>query len=229
MAENKIYRFCPDGTVGTDLYSDDDYERHPNRGKGNYGISDRKLANKALRQASVVYQAIAQWLWESTGSKTDFDDSQSVNIVLEIIRNATHSESVEKGTRMFFVQPAAPSGWTRINDETTNDRMLHLVTKGGGGTGGKSSPVNFDVTPSHTHTFRTENNSSKHSHTVSAHSDIRASFAPPYSVMVANSSFNSQLFTSLNNDDHTHTMTTDHPTNTGVWTPRYLDVILCHT
>ncbi|RJP77999.1 MAG: hypothetical protein C4524_07375, partial [Candidatus Zixiibacteriota bacterium] len=41
---------------------------------------------------------------------------------------------IPAGTKMLFLQPAAPPGWTQ--DPAVNDRVLRLVSGAGGGTGG---------------------------------------------------------------------------------------------
>lgn len=70
------------------------------------------------------------------------------------------------GTRLPFAQAAAPTGWTQINDDTTNNRMLRVVNGDGGSIGGTHSPVINNVVPAHTHTFITGPISADHTHAV---------------------------------------------------------------
>lgn len=70
------------------------------------------------------------------------------------------------GTRLPFAQSAAPTGWTQVNDDATNNRMLRVVNGGGGGVGGAHNPVVNNVVPAHTHWFSTGNMSADHTHYV---------------------------------------------------------------
>lgn len=73
------------------------------------------------------------------------------------------------GTRMPFAQLSAPTGWTQINDATTDDRMLRVVNGSGGGTGGSASPILMNVVPAHYHAYAGTSSieSANHSHTYS--------------------------------------------------------------
>jgi hypothetical protein len=66
------------------------------------------------------------------------------------------------GTRLMFAQAFAPTGWIRVTDDSANNRMLRVVSTGGGGTGGSADPTFNNVVPSHTHSFSTGNVSSGH-------------------------------------------------------------------
>lgn len=70
------------------------------------------------------------------------------------------------GTRMPFAQLSAPTGWTQVNDDTTNDRMLRVVNGSGAGTGGTNSPILMNVVPAHTHNYAATSSSetANHSH-----------------------------------------------------------------
>jgi hypothetical protein len=70
------------------------------------------------------------------------------------------------GTRLPFAQPAAPTGWTQINHDSTDNRMLRVVNGNGGNVGGTHSPVINNVVPAHTHTFTTGLVSSNHTHAI---------------------------------------------------------------
>ncbi len=66
------------------------------------------------------------------------------------------------GTRMPFAQAAAPTGWTQITEDATDNRMLRVVSSDGGGHGGVHSPVINNVVAAHTHSFTTGNISADH-------------------------------------------------------------------
>jgi hypothetical protein len=68
------------------------------------------------------------------------------------------------GTRLMFAQSFAPTGWTRVTDDSANNRMLRVVSTGGGGTGGNYDPTVMNVVPSHTHSFSTGGISENHFH-----------------------------------------------------------------
>jgi hypothetical protein len=63
-----------------------------------------------------------------------------------------------------FSQASAPTGWTRITDDSAANRMLRVVSSGGGGTGGSADPILNNVVPAHTHSFTTGTVSSDHVH-----------------------------------------------------------------
>ena len=73
------------------------------------------------------------------------------------------------GTKLFFPQAAAPTGWTQDPTASLANRSLRVVTGAGGGTGGShdlNSPPSIAHThtgPSHTHT------GPSHTHTGSDH------------------------------------------------------------
>jgi len=137
------------------------------------------------------------------------------------------------GTRMPFVQAAAPTGWTQdITDNATN-RMLRVVNTAGNGVGGSSSPILNNVVSSHTHTF-TGNAMGAHSHSDAGHTHgIRIG---------ANGSFGNAgsgvpLYGSTSTDTgyaniqgaSAGTPSGSISANAGAsdWTPRYIDMIIC--
>jgi hypothetical protein len=71
---------------------------------------------------------------------------------------------VPSGTRMLFLQAAAPTGWVQITDDSANNRMIRIVNWGGGGTAGAHDPTVMNVVPAHTHSFNTGYVSVDHSH-----------------------------------------------------------------
>ena len=73
-------------------------------------------------------------------------------------------QSFPTGTRMLFAQASAPTGWTQITGDESDNRMLRVVSSAGGGKGGSHDPVLMNIVPAHTHTFSTGNPSANHSH-----------------------------------------------------------------
>ena len=162
------------------------------------------------------------------------------------------SESFVTGTRLMFAQASAPTGWTRVTNDSANNRMLRVVSTGGGGTGGSNNPTVMDVVPAHTHGFNTGFMSNDHTHsgttgTVSANhvhsysasnnrniSTFSLGFNPIANggVFAANTGFISDnhvhgFETGGVNSNHTHSGTTDNGSSRTNWTPRYIDMILC--
>lgn len=88
------------------------------------------------------------------------------NIALESWVLAQSYTSLPAGTRLPFAQSTAPTGWTQVSDDTTNNRMLRVVNGGGGNVGGSHSPIVNNVVPAHTHWFSTGNVSADHSHVI---------------------------------------------------------------
>lgn len=110
------------------------------------------------------------------------------------------------GTRMPFAQLSAPTGWTQVNDDTTNDRMLRVVNGSGAGTGGVQSPILMNVVPSHTHTYSatssTEN--ATHYHAFSATTGNQS--ADHYHAFSGTSSAGSPHSHGVSDPGHTHTL-----------------------
>ena len=150
-----------------------------------------------------------------------------------------------------FAQSFAPTGWTRVTNDSANNRMLRVVSTGGGGTGGNYDPTVMNVVPSHTHSFSTGNESANHSHTFTTgtvSSDHAHAYTASNSNNVAGSNFiflnrNSGVFgattgginanhvhggtTAGMSNSHSHSGSTDNGSSQTNWTPRYIDMILC--
>jgi hypothetical protein len=90
-------------------------------------------------------------------------------------KNEVYKYIFIKGTRMVFVQGSAPAGW-RL-DTSNDNRMLRMVSRGGGGVGGRNDPyiIRGGEVPSHSHVAKTDdqgshrhssrmNNAGHHSH-----------------------------------------------------------------
>ena len=153
-----------------------------------------------------------------------------------------------------FAQAAAPTGWTRVTDDSANNRMLRVVSTGGGGTGGSASPILNNVVPAHTHSFTSGGNSVDHTHggttgTMSndhAHGYVQSNdqnrtvgnlifgggFAVNQGVFNSttggvNANHTHTFTTGGQSASHTHSGTTDNGSSQTNWAPRYIDMILC--
>jgi hypothetical protein len=146
------------------------------------------------------------------------------------------------GTRMPFAQASAPTGWTRDTSDAADNRMLRVVSTGGGGTGGSASPILNNVVPSHTHGFTTGGQSANHNHGISDPThrhDIRlhwTSASAPGQISGRENSFaatrvsqyaSTGISTGNNSVGHTHSGTTDNGSSQTNWAPRYIDMIIC--
>ena len=128
------------------------------------------------------------------------------------------------GTRLPFAQAAAPTGWTQDTSDQANNRMLRVVSGGGGGVGGVHDPSINNVVPSHTHAFTTGGVSANHTHTYSYPSAQAWAYWPGgtcYSGGAISSTSGGQ---SVN---HTHSGSTDNGSSRTNWTPRYINMIIC--
>jgi hypothetical protein len=148
-------------------------------------------------------------------------------------------------TRMPFAQAAAPTGWTRDTSDNANNRMLRVVSSGGGGVAGSHSPILNNVVPSHTHGFSTGGVSSDHAHGVNdpGHSHTgsvigafnAAQFqgledggnAPNYQIVGSTGVSGTGIWLNGISANHTHSGSTDNGSSQTNWTPRYIDMIIC--
>lgn len=94
-----------------------------------------------------------------TGDKADFDpfDQMADNDAYN------YGNLMPASNIMLFGQASAPLGWTKVG--STNDRMLRVVSGGGGGVGGTQF-VSSGVALAHTHTLT---NDPDHTHTFPNH------------------------------------------------------------
>ena len=106
----------------------------------------------------------------ATEAEINFLDglTENVQAALTSIRaSASAAQSAlyaPAGTTMMFFQAAAPTGWVQVT--TYHDYMLRVVNTAGGGFGGSASPIDFNITHTHTtgsHTLTTDQMPS-HSH-----------------------------------------------------------------
>jgi len=127
-------------------------------------------------------------VYSSGGAQTTADAAQShqaiawgqqgaLNVLhavnADLATNALHANTADAvpffptGTRVVFAQASAPTGWSQITDDTTNNRMIVLVNGTGGGTlGGSMSPTLMNVVPAHTHSFTSSAENATHTHTL---------------------------------------------------------------
>jgi hypothetical protein len=156
------------------------------------------------------------------------------------------------GSITVFSQSTAPTSWTRITNDSANNRMLRIVSSGnGGGVGGSASPILNSVVPSHTHGFTTGNVSSDHSHGVGdpghshnlwsdrndqggfhAQGNVSGHVGARFNRRFDISGFwiegrGTGVFLGGISANHTHSGTTDNGSSQTNWSPRYIDTLLC--
>lgn len=145
--------------------------------------------------------------------------------------------SAPQGTKMVFLQAAAPNGWTQ--ETTNNDFMLRIVNTAGGATGGTDSPIANDILIAHSHTFSgttaSMNRNASHGHSVSTTwgqscaassgcygGGVQGSCNP---VCYTNNSYHTALSTNTNHE-HTFSGTTANAGSGTGWRPQYIDTIV---
>lgn len=84
-----------------------------------------------------------------------------------LVSSSVKSAEFPKGTAMLFAQGSAPPGWTRVSSDAANNRMLRVVSSGGGGLGGTDDPTINNKVAAHSHSFNTAA-AGAHTHTLSA-------------------------------------------------------------
>jgi hypothetical protein len=148
-----------------------------------------------------------------------------------------------------FAQASAPTGWTRVTDDSANNRMLRVVSTGGGGTGGSASPILNNVVPAHTHSFSTGGISENHFHSgttgtvssdhqhfyVSSRLGAARNDSPLDDYLYQQGAFTGGITanhvhgfnTGFVSANHIHSGSTDNGSSQTNWTPRYIDMILC--
>ncbi len=121
---------------------------------------------------------------------------------------------IPAGTKMLFVQSAAPTGWTQ--DTSKNDYMLRIVSGTGGGSGGTDSPILNDKIPAHNHTMTTDGD---HSHGIG------------YSVAQDSVSNGGEWIVAPNNTIQStvagaHAHVINNNANAANWAPKYINTII---
>lgn len=252
MATNEILPFATTNT-GTNLLTQAEYTSDEQRTIGHQpGIARSKLANKAMRQASLMAAGLAEFIADYQNNNVT--DSLTTQNISDYLADAVRKAAFAPGTRLMFPQSSAPVGWTRVTTDEANNRMLRVVSSGAGGaTGGSHSPILNNVVPAHTHSFTTGTESTLHSHSgwtggVNAdhsHTYItperrvpdtdRGSASSRWSVdddanyaTTGQSNDHAHFFiTGAQGVLHTHSGSTDNGSSQTNWTPRYIDLILC--
>lgn len=251
MAINEILPFATTNT-GTNLLTQAEYVADAQRPIGHQpGIARSKLANKAMRQASLMAAGVAEFIADYQSQNVT--DSLTTQNISDYLANAVRQAAFASGTRLMFPQASAPTGWTRVTTDEANNRMLRVVSSGNGGTtGGSSSPILNNVVPAHTHSFTTGTESALHGHSGSTggissdHShdyqtplrsvDIDRGTTPSlyslddngiYQTSGVSSNHIHGFSTGTQSQFHTHSGSTDNGSSQTNWTPRYIDLILC--
>jgi hypothetical protein len=128
------------------------------------------------------------------------------------------------GTRLLFAQASAPTGWVTLITDSQNNRMLRVVTSGGGSVGGTSDPLVMSVVPNHTHIVTSTVHDPGHHHTsYGPRLDYNGDAQGGDPVGVGSFYYNTtDSVTGI-------TVTSVAANNVGAsnWTPRYLDLICC--
>lgn len=153
----------------------------------------------------------------------------------------------DAGVRIAFANWSAPTGWTTVNDDTTNNRMMRVVNSNGSGAGGIHDPTVNNVVAAHTHGFSTGTESADHSHPVSdpghAHGggmligDLtyygsgntyveEGQGSPNYPRVWPNTAYTGVTVGGIS-ANHTHSGSTDNGSSQTSWQPRYLNIIIC--
>ena len=93
MATSTIYPFAPTDT-GSNLLTTAEYEADPQRLIGHQpGVARSKLENKALKQASIMAAALAQFIADNAGD--DVSDEQTPADIAAAIKKAATDAIVE--------------------------------------------------------------------------------------------------------------------------------------
>ncbi|MDO6385580.1 hypothetical protein [Uliginosibacterium sp. 31-12] len=176
----------------------------------------------------------------------------SLSITHQTLRDAAEQYSFASGTRLFFAQESAPTGWTQVVTDAADNRMLRVVKTAGGSIGGTHSPILNNVVPAHTHGFTTGYEDTNHTHegyTNGQTADHYHSYHRPEIVSdtdrgALSSDFSvdnvTYIGTSGTSNDHSHYFrsggvsanhkhsgSTDNGSSQTNWQPRYIDLILC--
>lgn len=249
MATNEILPFATTNT-GTNLLTQAEYAADAQRTTGHQpGIARSKLENKALRQTSLMAAGLAEFIADYQANNVN--DSLTTQNISDYLYDAVQKAVFPTGTKLVFAQSAAPAGWTRIIDDSANNRMLRVVSTGGGGTGGTNSPILNDVVPSHSHSFTSGGASANHTHNFTTSTDGWHSHYSTVALDRSSGAMGNAVFgdepnygytdigtsgagshyhggvTAGMSSDHTHSGTTNANPSASNWTPRYIDLILC--
>ncbi|MEJ7804440.1 MAG: hypothetical protein WKG03_00750 [Telluria sp.] len=152
----------------------------------------------------------------------------------------------DAGVRLACASWAAPVGWTTVNDDSTNNRMMRVVHGNGSQTGGIHDPTINNVVPPHTHSFSTGVESHGHSHGVvdNGHVHGGGAMVGDLSWGIAGSAYleegrgqpdiprqymaaaYSNISIGGRDTQHYHSGSTDNGSSQANWLPRYLNLII---
>lgn len=223
---NKILEFCDKGVVGTNLLSDSAYKASAKRLKGDSGIGDEQLINKAQHQYAFIAHCLAQWMADGEGAEINdtLTDAQMVSIIRDTFMNG----AFPKGTKAIFVnQRGAPRGWTVVTGPETDRRMLRLVASGSS-VGGLHDPTLNDKIPSHVHYFVTTNESNNHYH--QTENSASTQVGQDETFFVANTRKEDVILhtSDYESEKHFHSgVTAEQHDPKGAWRPKYCKTIVC--
>jgi phage-related tail fiber protein len=143
MATNQILPFATDD-IGTNLLTQAEYAADAQRTIGHQpGIARSKLANKAMRQASLISAGLAQFIAAyQANNVTDGLTPQQIADYLVAALNAAVPVPVEvpPGAIMHFAWSVTPPGWLQANGAavsrtTYSDLFTTIGTTFGAGNG----------------------------------------------------------------------------------------------
>ena len=167
--------------------------------------------------------------------------ASAVNQLGLAIQAMVASSGVPATTRQPFAQAAAPTGWVRDTSDSANNRMLRVVSSGGGGVGGSADPTYNNVVPAHTHGVTTYGQSSGHNHSMYDPTHThgvnmgltdydQGTFGggrpSVYGTQYTNAAGTGVQTYGVSND-HYHGGSTDNGSSQTNWAPRYIDMIIC--
>lgn len=134
------------------------------------------------------------------------DGSQLTNVV----------GSVPAGTKMLFMQAAAPTGWTQV--VTWNDKVIRVVSGAGAGTGGSWTISGISVDA---HTL-TVSELATHSHGIPVSLNMSVASGAPFVNIWADGATTKSTNAEGSDVPHAHNLTIG-----SAWRPAYVDAIVC--
>lgn len=138
MATTSLQQFCPTDT-GTNLETDSVYTADTNRITGNKpGIASAKVNNKALRQASLIATAVAQYLaaYQATNIDDTLTPAQVKTAMDAAFSGGVVSFSQVAATATLTIPTRATKAWIRLWGAGGGGGGMGNAGAGGGGGGG---------------------------------------------------------------------------------------------
>ena len=129
MATNEILPFAADNT-GTNLLTQSEYTSDEQRSIGHQpGIARSKLANKAMRQASLLSSGLAEFIADYQGNNVT--DSLTPQQVADYFLDALINTVMPAGTVIYVPQTVSPDGFLKSNgaeiSRTTYSRLFSKI------------------------------------------------------------------------------------------------------